>query len=61
MVIKYVIIMFGRIIFRLDIENTMVNKLSILNIELLGNRFSVYLFFGLLIDDGAGNTMIYIF
>ena len=44
MVIKYVIIMFGRIIFRLDIENTMVNKLSILNIELLGNRFSVYLF-----------------
>lgn len=26
MVIKYVIIMLGRIIFRLDIEDTMVNK-----------------------------------
>lgn len=45
MVIKYIMIMLGRIIFRLDIEDSMVNKLYILNIELLGNRFSVYLFF----------------
>ena len=38
MVIKYIIIMFGRIIFRFDIEDTMVNKSCILNIELLGNK-----------------------
>ena len=48
MVTKYIIIMLGRIIrIKLDVEDSRVSKLSILNIEILGNIliFFVFVFF----------------
>lgn len=68
MVIKYIIMMLGRIIrIKLDIENTRVSKLSILDAGYLGNILIFLFFFFLLlffwgvwvcICDGAGNTNI---
>lgn len=60
MVIKYIIMMLGRIIrIKLDIENTRVSKLSILDAGYLGNIliFLFFFFFAVVFLGGLGLYM----